>query len=45
MSTFNNIGIDSKLDWQRIEKMFRIGLFAGLLATMKIAKKNIKESR
>lgn len=31
MSTYNDIGIDSKLDWQRIEKLLRIGLFAGIM--------------
>ena len=29
MNTYNDIGIDSKLDWKRIAKLFRIGLFAG----------------
>ena len=32
MTTYNDIGIDSKLDWKRISKLFRIGLFAGILA-------------
>lgn len=31
MSTYNDIGIDSKLDWKRIAKLFRIGLFAGIM--------------
>lgn len=31
MSTYNDIGIDSRLDWKRIAKLFRIGLFAGIL--------------
>ncbi len=31
MSTYNDIGIDSKLDWKRIAKLFRIGLFAGMM--------------
>lgn len=31
MSTYNDIGIDSKLDWQRIAKLFRIGLIAGIM--------------
>lgn len=28
MSTYNNIGIDNKLDWPRIRKLFIIGIFA-----------------
>ena len=31
MTTYNDIGIDSKLDWQRIAKLLRIGLFAGII--------------
>lgn len=31
MSTYNDIGIDSNLDWQRIGKLLRIGLFAGIM--------------
>lgn len=31
MTTYNDIGIDSKLDWERITKLFRIGLFAGIM--------------
>lgn len=31
MSTYNDIGIDAKLDWQRIGKLLRIGLFAGIM--------------
>ncbi|MBQ8878309.1 MAG: hypothetical protein IJ029_06240 [Lachnospiraceae bacterium] len=31
MTTYNDIGIDSKLDWERIAKLFRIGLFAGIM--------------
>lgn len=30
MSTYNDIGIDSTLDWERIAKLLRIGLFAGM---------------
>lgn len=32
MSTYNNIGIDSQLDWKRIAKLLRIGLFAAVLS-------------
>ena len=28
MDKFNDIGIDDKLDWNRIEKLMRIGIFA-----------------
>ena len=28
---FNTIGIDSNLDWERIAKLLRIGLFAGIM--------------
>lgn len=31
MGTFNNIGIDGKLDWQRIRKLMIIGLLAGVM--------------
>lgn len=31
MSEFNNIGIDGKLDWARIAKLLRIGLFASII--------------
>ena len=31
MSTYNDIGIDSNLDWKRIAKLLRIGLFAGII--------------
>ena len=31
MNTFNNIGIDGKLDWQRIRKLMIIGLLAGIM--------------
>ncbi len=31
MTTYNDIGIDSKLDWERIVKLLRIGLFAGIM--------------
>lgn len=32
MSTYNDIGIDANLDWDRIAKLFRIGLFAAVMA-------------
>lgn len=32
MDTFNNIGIDGKLDWQRIRKLMIIGLLAAVIA-------------
>ena len=32
MSTYNNIGIDSQLDWKRIAKLLRNGLFAAVLS-------------
>lgn len=32
MSTYNDIGIDANLDWKRIAKLFRIGLFAAVMA-------------
>lgn len=32
MKTFNDIGIDSNLDWDRIEHLMKIGIFAGLIA-------------
>ena len=28
---FNSIGIDGRLDWARIKKLFSIGLFAAIL--------------
>ena len=28
MSSFNDIGIDSKLDWKRIQKLLKMGLIA-----------------
>ena len=31
MNTYDNIGIDSNLDWKRIRKLFIIGLFAGIM--------------
>ncbi|MBR2671763.1 MAG: hypothetical protein IKE27_06155 [Oscillospiraceae bacterium] len=31
MSTYNDIGINEELDWQRIRKLFLIGLFGGIL--------------
>ena len=31
MNTYNNIGIDSNLEWKRIRKLFIIGLFAGIM--------------
>jgi hypothetical protein len=31
MNGFNNIGIDGKLDWERIAKLLRIGLFASIM--------------
>ena len=31
MGTFNDIGIDSRLDWHRIRKLFVIGLFGGCM--------------
>ncbi|SFX84663.1 DUF6796 family protein [Ruminococcus sp. XPD3002] len=31
MGTFNDIGIDSRLDWQRIRKLLVIGLFGGCM--------------
>lgn len=31
MTTYNDIGIDSKLDWERIVKLLRIGLLAGIM--------------
>ena len=31
MTTYNDIGIDSKLDWERITKLLRIGLIAGIM--------------
>ena len=31
MTTYNDIGIDSKLDWKRISKLFKIGLVAGII--------------
>lgn len=34
MSTYNNIGIDSQLDWKRIAKLLRIGLFAAVPAVL-----------
>lgn len=32
MSTYNDIGIGDDLDWNRIAKLFRIGLFAAVMA-------------
>lgn len=34
MTTYNDIGIDSKLDWERIQKLLRIGLIAGIIFYM-----------
>ena len=31
MTTYNDIGIDSKLDWKRISKLLEIGLIAGMI--------------
>ena len=31
MDKFNDIGIDDKLDWNRIEKLMRIGIFAACM--------------
>ena len=31
MSTYNDIGIDNKLDWSRIRKLFIIGIFAACM--------------
>ena len=31
MNTFNDIGIDSRLDWKRIRKLFIIGLSGGIM--------------
>lgn len=31
MKTFNDIGIDNKLDWDRISHLMRIGLIAGIM--------------
>ena len=31
MKTFNNIGIDEKLDWDRIRHLMKIGLIAGIM--------------
>ncbi len=31
MDKFNDIGIDNKLDWDRIEKLMRIGIFAACM--------------
>lgn len=31
MTTYNDIGIDSKLDWKRISKLLKIGLVAGII--------------
>ncbi|MDO4622689.1 MAG: hypothetical protein Q4B22_07030 [Eubacteriales bacterium] len=31
MNHFNRIGIDDSLDWERIRKLFRIGIFAALM--------------
>ena len=31
MDKYNNIGIDNKLDWDRIEKLMRIGIFAACM--------------
>ena len=31
MKTFNNIGIDEKLDWDRISHLMKIGLVAGIM--------------
>lgn len=31
MKTFNNIGIDEKLDWERIRHLMTIGLIAGIM--------------
>ena len=30
-TTYNDIGIDNELDWPRIQKLFVIGLFAGIM--------------
>ncbi len=31
MESYNNIGIDSSLDWKRIRKLLKIGIFAALM--------------
>ena len=31
MDKFNNIGIDNKLDWDRIERLMKIGIFAACM--------------
>ena len=34
MSSYNDMGIENKLDWQRIRKLMIIGILAGRIANI-----------